>query len=262
MAAQHEIYNFLSKFLHLHSTGKSAQLVLECQNGQVRVHLHHVLGPNPHHDQPQCREQHHRQGPSRLRRRTRRAESRATTAAATGPVNDEFKADHNEVLKNIDCDVVAPAEKKVVEKACQVSAAVLTHHQDQAVQVVPPAHKLCHEVAVQTPPEVHTVPGGQIQAHLVLPHQQHAAKTKSWVKNFSIQKVQSTSIPPRGIYHPAMINACIAITGKHPSQLNAEEATKFNTYREYKIQQGDPIEESIMYLPSSMKNCLQCGELT
>ena len=95
-----------------------------------------------------------------------------------------------------------------------------------------------------------------------VPHQEHAVKSELLVKKFSIQKVQSTSIPPRGIYHPAIINACFAITGKHPSQLTAEEAHKFDTYKEYKIQQGDPIEESIIYLPSGMKNCLQCGELT
>ena len=162
----------------------------------------------------------------------------------------------------INCAVVAPPEIKVAEKACQVSPTVLTQHQNKAVQVVHPPDKLCHEVAVQTPPEVHSVPGGQVQAHSVLPHQEHVVRNKILVKNFSIQKVQSTSIPPRGIYHPAIINACIAITGKHPSQLTAEEALKFNTYKEYKIQQGDPIEGSIIYLPSGMKNCLQCGELT
>ena len=91
-------------------------------------------------------------------------------------------------------------------------------------------------------------------------HQQHAARSEFLVKKLSIQEVQSTSIPPRSIYHPAIINTCIAIIGKHPSQLTTEEAN--NTYREYKIQQGDPIERSIIYMPSDMKNCLQCGELT
>ena len=264
MAAQHELYNFLSKFLHLLNIGKNAQLILECQNGEARVHLHHVIGHHP--PQPHCREHHHHPGPSRLRRRARRAEARAAAAAtvSTGPAAyDEINNDCKEAL-NINCAVEAPAKTEVAEKACQVSPPqLITHHQDQAVQVGPPPPKLCHEVAVQTPPnEVHTVPGGHVQANLVLPHQQNAARSEFRGKKLSIQKVQRTSIPPRGIYHPAIINACIAITGKHPSQLTTEEANKFNTYQEYKIQQGDPIEKSIIYMPSDMKNCLQCGELT
>ena len=78
-----------------------------------------------------------------------------------------------------------------------------------------------------------------------------------------LTRVQTTSIPPRDIYHPAIISACKAFHGKHPSQLTPEEANKFNFYRNYKLQHGEPIEEDIVYLPSGgMKNCLQCGELT
>ena len=76
-------------------------------------------------------------------------------------------------------------------------------------------------------------------------------------------KNQAISIQPRQIYHPAIIKACIAMQGKHPSQLTAEEAHKFNFYRQYKLKNGEPIEEDIIYLPSGgMKNCLQCGHLT
>ena len=35
------------------------------------------------------------------------------------------------------------------------------------------------------------------------------------------------SIPPRTIHHPAVINACFAILGKHPSQLTPDEADEF-----------------------------------
>ena len=79
----------------------------------------------------------------------------------------------------------------------------------------------------------------------------------------SLTCVQTTSISPRAIYHPAIISACKAFHGKHPSQLTPEEANKFNFYRTYKQQHGEPIEDDIVYLPSGgMKNCLQCGELT
>ena len=50
--------------------------------------------------------------------------------------------------------------------------------------------------------------------------------------------------------------------GKHPSQLNKEEAEKFNYFQQYKREQGDPIETCISFRPSDMKNCLHCGHLT
>jgi hypothetical protein len=37
-----------------------------------------------------------------------------------------------------------------------------------------------------------------------------------------IVKFQSTSIPPRPVYHPAIINACTAMFSKHPSRLTEE----------------------------------------
>ena len=45
-----------------------------------------------------------------------------------------------------------------------------------------------------------------------------------------VVKTQSTSIPPRPIYHPAIINASDAMFSKHPSQLLPEEVVKFNAY--------------------------------
>ena len=45
---------------------------------------------------------------------------------------------------------------------------------------------------------------------------------------FSIN--QAVSIPPRPIYQHAIINACIAMQGKHPRKLTAEYLKKFNFY--------------------------------
>ena len=82
-------------------------------------------------------------------------------------------------------------------------------------------------------------------------------------KPLSLDRVESTSIPPRTIYHPAIINACKSMHGKHPSELDPDEAHKFNFYKEYKIKNGEPIEEDLIYLPcGGLKNCLHCGQLT
>ena len=78
----------------------------------------------------------------------------------------------------------------------------------------------------------------------------------------SIMNNAPISIPPREVYHPAIINACKAICDKHPSQLTTEEAHKFNFYLERKCEMGQPVESDLVYLPSSMRNCLHCGYLT
>ena len=82
------------------------------------------------------------------------------------------------------------------------------------------------------------------------------------LKKMSIQ-IQSTSIPPRPVYHPAIINACTAMFAKHPSQLQQDEVEKFKRYRHHKTQIGEPLETEIIYLPSGgLRTCLNCRELT
>ena len=88
--ANHEYFNFLKKFLNLLHSGKSAKLVLECQHGQAKIHLEHVLhhplgtlhhpSRQSHQDQPGHGQQ-RQPGPSRVRRRIRRAQARAVVAA-------------------------------------------------------------------------------------------------------------------------------------------------------------------------------------
>ena len=71
------------------------------------------------------------------------------------------------------------------------------------------------------------------------------------------------SIPPRRIFHPAVINACQSMFKKHPSQLSPEEVEKFNKYKQYKLQVGDPVEQNVVYLPiGGLRTCLQCGQPT
>ena len=70
--------------------------------------------------------------------------------------------------------------------------------------------------------------------------------------------VSNVSIPPKKIFHPAIINATKAIYGKHPSELTLEETEKFNWYLEHKRNCGEPVESDIIYLPSTMRNCLHC----
>ena len=83
------------------------------------------------------------------------------------------------------------------------------------------------------------------------------------MSNLNIVKIQSTSIPPRPVYHPTIINACTAMFAKHPSELGQDEIEKFKRYRNHKIQIGEPLETEIIYLPSGgLRTCLHCKELT
>jgi hypothetical protein len=71
------------------------------------------------------------------------------------------------------------------------------------------------------------------------------------------------SIPPRTIYHPAVIIACNDMFAKHPSVLLPEEVDQFNFIRNHAEQVGKPFESDELYLPSGgVRTCLNCGQLT
>ena len=81
-------------------------------------------------------------------------------------------------------------------------------------------------------------------------------------KMLSTTSLAPISIPPRAIYHPAIINATKSFYNKHPSDLSTEETREFKIYLEQKQARGDPVEQDLIYLPSSMRKCLHCGHLT
>ena len=76
MAGHNEVLNFVNKFVNLWKTGHEAKLHVDAQAGQAWVSLQVVLGVpyQPRHGR--------KPGPSQLRRRARRAEARASQAAA------------------------------------------------------------------------------------------------------------------------------------------------------------------------------------
>ena len=83
------------------------------------------------------------------------------------------------------------------------------------------------------------------------------------IPKLSCVALQPITIPPRLVYHPHIINACNAFFSKHPRDLTPEEIQKFETYRNRKIQIGEPIESEIIYMPSGgIRTCQNCGELT
>ena len=116
--------------------------------------------------------------------------------------------------------------------------------QNQATQVLPSPHQV-RAAAVQNVP--HSV--------VHLPHVP--------VQKLSICQVQTTSIPPKPVYHPAIIRACLSMFDKKPSELNYEEIRKFNEYRGYKKMKGEEIESDILYNPAGGNQpCLHCGHPT
>ena len=77
-----ELHNFNIKFMQLWNSGYEARLTAECWPGKATINLQLTLGDKPPPPPRACqvRPQPRRPGPSRLRRRERRAE--AHTAAA------------------------------------------------------------------------------------------------------------------------------------------------------------------------------------
>ena len=79
-------------------------------------------------------------------------------------------------------------------------------------------------------------------------------------KQLTIQCVETTTIPPRPVYHPAIIRASLSMFGKKPYDLDSDEIAKFNQYRAWKCQNGEQIETDIIYNPGSGNQpCLHCG---
>ena len=78
-------------------------------------------------------------------------------------------------------------------------------------------------------------------------------------QSLSVAKNSSISIAPKLIYHPAIINASKAFYGKGPSELSKAEKSKFKFYLDRKKELGEPVESDIVFLPSSMRDCLHCG---
>ena len=81
--------------------------------------------------------------------------------------------------------------------------------------------------------------------------------------NLSVATSTVTSIPPRPIYHPAIVKASLSMFNKHPRALSSAEVEKFKDYRNWKIINGEKIEDDIVYLSAGgMRSCVNCGELT
>ena len=92
-----------------------------------------------------------------------------------------------------------------------------------------------------------------------VPCLQQPPRPASKKPNLIIMKTSSTSLPPRPIYHPAVINASKSMHGKHPSELNREEADKLKQYMKWKCDRGEPVETDVIHVPSDMRDCLHCG---
>ena len=74
-------------------------------------------------------------------------------------------------------------------------------------------------------------------------------ESKSQPLTLSVVKNTEINIRFRQIYHPTTINACLAMFNNHPDALTQEEVLKFNHYKSWKKESGEPLETSTIYLP-------------
>jgi hypothetical protein len=79
----------------------------------------------------------------------------------------------------------------------------------------------------------------------------------------SLVKNNGIDIRPRKIYHPTIINACLALFKKHPDLLAQDEILEFYNYRSWRKEMGEPLESNVIYLPiGGLRRCNICENLT
>ena len=155
-ASAEELHSFVSKFAYLWHSGKSARFSVECEAGEATIHLQLRLGV--HLSQPQQNQGLHqptarKAGPSRLRRRARRAQARASAAEqVVGP----SKEPHNEAEEAIDEVTKAKSDEAVqAAEVSTVKAAVAAQAAD-----IPPTRARA-DAAVQVALHVPPLPAAQ-----------------------------------------------------------------------------------------------------
>ena len=56
-------------------------------------------------------------------------------------------------------------------------------------------------------------------------------------------------LPPQPKHHPNIVEACRLMYGKHPDKLSLEERNHFRGYRQWKEENGEPIEDDFVNIP-------------
>ena len=226
MAANYyeEVHSFISKFSFLCAHGVNANLQFNNSDGNVSVclkaELNSIASPSTFRVQP--KPPHCK--PSKVRRRRRRQCSRDENSmkAATEA------SDQDVTISNL----TSPDDASILLSL--LSSSDLDTGCD----------KQCINSAVQATPDSNDA----------------TTETLPLKKpNLTISTNASISIPPRPVYHPAIINASQSFYKKHPSELTEEEIANFNVYLKWKQDAGEPVETDVIYLPSSMRDCLHCG---
>ena len=91
----------------------------------------------------------------------------------------------------------------------------------------------------------HTFP--KMPSLTIAPPSSISIKPEPKKNRMTMTNVQSTSISPKTVYHPAIIRASLSMFLKKPGDLDPEENDKFLLYRNWKFQKGEQVEEDILY---------------
>ena len=145
MSDLHELLNFVTKFYNLWCSGNDARMELKCEAGKASVDLHLSLPNLPtvpvHH---RSHDQQHRQaGPSRLRRRARRAHAWARAATADAATTAEKTAEE-EILPDASPAVQAPVPVPATLTRCLASDPHASDQGDTGVGVTAELHEEEH----------------------------------------------------------------------------------------------------------------------
>ena len=132
MAATQDLSSFVSKFVELWHSGREAKLSLSCNAGRISIQLGLETGHQP--PTAPLQKPHRQPGPSRLRRRARRAKERARAAAEEAAAASRMTSPA-EQAKKVDAAVQADDEPPATNDVVVVETDTLPAQKDVAEQV-------------------------------------------------------------------------------------------------------------------------------
>ena len=190
------VFASVFEFVKTWASGQKSSLLLECDNGQAWLQLGFRLSqPSashvPSYRGSQPSKRRHRKSPSKVKRDRDRAAIFNSSKMKFQDQNVEEKSENATAASSTLCSSIDDL-------------------QEEPMCAIPPARK--SKLSMSTSAQIDIPP-------VDLPP-----------PNLSIQIQPAVSIPPRTVYHPAIINACQEMFGKTPGLLNHEEVCEFKYY--------------------------------
>ena len=258
VTVEHAVRYFITQWLN----GQQPSLILKTHtNGEIFVRCEVKCAGVSVKNQERASLHHRKSGQfSRIRRRDRRSKSTNNSEISAASLLEDKTLNIQKIIEEgTILDVEQNTGNTNEEDSNQISTLSepsLKSNLANSNCVKKPKLTVCVQESLSLIPDEPILSTTKLEPISVLP-------MKAQLSNLSIHSVQNTSIPPKAIFHPAIIRASLSMFKKKPDSLTAEELNKFNLFIKWKLHNGEPIEEDILYNPAGGNmNCLHCDRPT